>query len=236
VPPGNLPARQTLLFDADDTLWQNNIYFERAIASFISFLDHRVHTPEAVRDHLNLCEHATIARYGYGVKSFRRSLIACFEQLTAQPVTPEQHNRIIDFTNAISGASIDLLPDVASTVRELATRHDLLLVTKGDAEEQTDKLERSGLRAFFRAVEVPREKNAAMYRDLAARHRCEPRSTWMIGNSPRSDINPALAAGLHAIFIPHESTWVLEAEPIEPAPTGQQLLTLKRFRDLLHHF
>src|ERR1700760_3997016 len=82
-------ARLTLLIDADDTLWENNIYFERAISSFISYLDHRIHTPEEVREYLNHVERATIKAHGYGLKSFRKSLVACFEQLTDQPVTQE---------------------------------------------------------------------------------------------------------------------------------------------------
>src|ERR1700755_3615236 len=103
---------QTLLIDADDTLWENNIYFERAIAAFISYLDHRVHTSEEVREHLNLCERATIAAHGYGLASFRRSLISCFEQLSDEPVTTERHNRIVSFTNSIADAEIELLPRV----------------------------------------------------------------------------------------------------------------------------
>src|ERR1700721_657091 len=93
---------QTLLFDADDTLWENNIYFERAITSFISYLDHRVYTPEEVRGHLNQVEHATIASQGYGPKSFRQSLIDCFEQLTASPISGEKHQRIVSFANSIA--------------------------------------------------------------------------------------------------------------------------------------
>src|ERR1019366_10254832 len=85
--PLRQPPGQTLLFDADDTLWENNIYFERAISAFISYLDHRIHTPDEVREHLNTCERATIANHGYGLRSFRKSLIACFEQLTDQRVT-----------------------------------------------------------------------------------------------------------------------------------------------------
>ena len=73
------PANQTLLIDADDTLWENNIYFERAITSFVSYLDHRVHTAEEVRSHLNQVEHDTIRTHGYGLHSFRQSLITCFE-------------------------------------------------------------------------------------------------------------------------------------------------------------
>src|ERR1700712_3750418 len=106
---------QTLLFDADDTLWENNVYFERAIAAFISYLDHRVHTREEVREHLNLCERATIAKHGYGLKSFRRSLVDCFEQLSQSEITPEKHNRIVAFTESIAMAEIELLPGVETT-------------------------------------------------------------------------------------------------------------------------
>jgi len=234
-PTSRLPP-QTLLFDADDTLWENNIYFERAIAAFISYLDHRVHTREEVREHLNTCEHATIAKYGYGLASFRRSLITCFEQLSDELITPEKHARIVAFTESIASSEIELLAAVEPTLRELGKRHRLLLVTKGNSEEQHDKVERSGLKDLFIAIEVLPEKNAAAYRELAARHACDPANTWMIGNSPRSDINPALAAGLNAVFIPHDFTWVLEHETVD-RPTGiEQLLELATFADLTQHF
>ena len=236
TPTQHRASPQTLLFDADDTLWENNIYFEQAIASFISYLDHRVHTREEVREHLNTCERITIAEHGYGLKSFRKSLITCFEQLADEPVSPEKHTRIVAFTESIASQQVELLPDVASTLEILAERHRLLLVTKGDAAEQQDKLERSGLKNFFHAVEVPPEKTGDMYRELAGRHGCERGTSWMIGNSPRSDINPALEAGLNAIFIPHDYTWALEHETINAPPHGQTLLELGRFSDLLHHF
>lgn len=227
---------QTLFFDADDTLWENNIYFERAIAAFISFLDHRVHTPEEVRSHLNTCERTTIARHGYGVTSFRKSLVACFEQLSDEPIDEGKHERIVAFTEAVATGKMELLPEVRSTLEALAEKYTLILVTKGDREEQTAKLERSGLRSLFRAVEVPREKTAAMYQDLVQRHGCEPASTWMIGNSPRSDINPALAAGLNAVYIPHASTWVLEHDDLDQPRSTQRLLQLTHFGELLEHF
>ena len=230
------PSQQTLLIDADDTLWENNIYFERAIASFISYLDHRVHSPEEVRERLNECERATIAKHGYGVKSFRQSLIACFEQLSDAPVTAEKHERIVSFTNAIASQEIELLAGVEETLRDLAARHRLILVTKGNPDEQHDKVERSGLRDLFAAIEVPHEKTAAMYSELAARHGCDPANTWMVGNSPRSDINPALAAGLGAVFIPHDFTWVLEHELVEAPAEAGKLLELKSFSELLEYF
>ena len=227
---------QTLLFDADDTLWENNIYFERAIAAFISYLDHRVHTQEEVRERLNLCERVTIAKHGYGLKSFHRSLVDCFEQLSFEPVNAEKHARIVAFVNSIAEHEIELLPEVEPTLRALSQRHRLLLVTKGDHGEQVDKLQRSGLASYFKAVEVPPEKNRAMYRKLAERHACQPASTWMIGNSPRSDVNPALAAGLNAVFIPHDFTWALEHEVVDRPSPGQTLLELPRFAELVQHF
>jgi putative hydrolase of the HAD superfamily len=227
---------QTLLIDADDTLWENNLYFERAIAAFISYLDHWAHTPAEVREHLNRCEHRTIATRGYGLISFRQSLTDCFSELSNEPVTDEQRRRINSFADIIHEHEIELLPKVDETLGELAMRHRLLLVTKGDSREQTGKLERSGLAGHFSGVEVLPEKHNDAYLSLTAKHGFEAARTWMIGNSPRSDINPALSAGLHAVFIPHEFTWVLEHEPVNEPPVGQNLLQLSSFGDLVRHF
>ena len=227
---------QTLLVDADDTLWENNIYFERAIASFISYLDHRVHSPEEVREHLNACEHATISAHGYGLKSFRRSLITCFERLSDEPITPEKHDRIVSFTDCVAEHEIELLPGVSEALPELASRHRCILVTKGDPVEQRAKLERSGLEPHFSAIEVLSEKHEDAYRALAAHHAFDAPTTWMIGNSPKSDINPALAAGLNAVFIPHGATWVLEHEPVNDAPSGRHLLRCERLAELTEYF
>jgi putative hydrolase of the HAD superfamily len=238
VAPANIERfpSQTLLFDADDTLWENNIYFERAITAFISYLDHRVHTPEEVRERLNACERATIAEHGYGLSSFRRSLVDCFEQLSEAPMTPEKHERIAAFAASIAEQEMELLPGVVETLNELSGRHTLVLVTKGNVDEQTDKLERSGLRPLFSAVEVLAEKNEAAYRELMARHGWEATATWMIGNSPKSDVNPALAAGLNAVFVPHDATWVLEHEHVDQPGRGQHLLELRALVELTETF
>ena len=115
-------------------------------------------------------------------------------------------------------------------------RHTLILVTKGDPAEQTAKLARSGLAQHFHHVEVLREKHRDAYLDMLRRYGCDTANTWMIGNSPRSDINPALEAGMHAVYLPHHSTWVLEQEPIKTPWDGRRLLQLSCFRELLHHF
>ena len=178
----------------------------------------------------------TVAEHGYGVQSFRRSLVDCFEQLSDGPLTPEKHSRIVAFTESISAHEIELLAGVKETLASLCQRHRLLLVTKGDPGEQLDKLKRSELNSFFVGTEVLLEKNEGAYRELIRSHALEPERTWMIGNSPRSDINPALAAGLNAVFIPHDFTWALEHESIDRPRSPQRLLELGNFTELLWHF
>jgi len=227
---------QTLMIDADDTLWENNHLFDQAIASFIQFLDHKTHTPGEVRDHLNRIEHERVRVHGYGLESFRKSLVVCFEELSGEAVTRTHRTEIDRFTALIADSPIELLPDVDATLAYLAGRHRLLLVTKGAEEEQVRKLARSGLADYFDGVEVLSEKHMRAYLELKDRHACEATTTWMIGNSPKSDVNPALAAGLNAVLVPPANTWVLEHEKLSDAPDGQRLLTVDRFADLRLHF
>jgi putative hydrolase of the HAD superfamily len=227
---------QTLLIDADDTLWENNVYFERAIARFISFLNHQEFSPEQVRAVLNDVERENIVTHGYGLHSFAHSLVGCYERLSPQPVTPEFHAQIMSFTHSIMDHAIEMLPEVPETLGYLRERHRLILVTKGALAEQTGKVERSGLKDYFAAVEIVAEKDPATYTRLVEKYELAHHSTWMIGNSPKSDINPALAAGLHAVFIPHGDTWVLEHEEVNSAPPNQTLLIVGRFAELREHF
>jgi putative hydrolase of the HAD superfamily len=226
------PAGQTLLIDADDTLWENNIYFERAIAAFISFLDHKEHSPAEVRQTLNGVERETILAHGYGLSSFSRSLVDCFERLSPAAVTEEKRERIRGFARTIAEQEIELLPGVNETLAELAGRHRLILMTKGNRAEQAGKLARSGLAHHFTAVEIVAEKDPETYHAVIGRHELKPHTSWMIGNSPKSDINPALAAGLHAVFLFHKDTWVLEHATVDAAPEGQRLVELDSFAKL----
>jgi putative hydrolase of the HAD superfamily len=227
---------QTLLIDADDTLWENNIYFERAIANFISFLDHREHTPEAVRLILNEVERESIVTHGYGLHSFTHSLIETFERLSVEPVTPELHERIRSFAHQIADHPIEIIDGVPETLAHLGKQHHLIMMTKGNPAEQSGKVERSGLKDYFAAIEIVAEKDESTYRSAVAKYALDAESTWMVGNSPKSDINPALAAGLHAVFVPHGNTWILEHENLGTAPANQRLLVVERFSDLQIHF
>src|SRR5579884_2655376 len=146
----------TLLIDADDTLWENNIYFERALADFISFLEHKEMSAAEIREVINEVERENIKAHGYGLKSFTRALIAAFERLSVEPVTPAIHTTITGFAHRIAEQPIELMAGVETTLQQLSRRHTLYVVTKGDAQEQTQKVERSGLAPYFRAVEVVR--------------------------------------------------------------------------------
>jgi putative hydrolase of the HAD superfamily len=226
-----------LLIDADDTLWENNIYFERALADFISFLEHKEMTPAEVREVINEVERENIKRHGYGLRSFTKALVAAFERLSVEPITDSIHTTITGFAQRIAEHPIELIEGVFATLEYLSPRHPLYIVTKGDGEEQRRKVELSGIANLFRAVEVLHEKDEETYRAILDLHGFDPRHTWMIGNSPKSDINPSLAAGLNAAFIPHDNTWILEHEELAAPPTPeQQFLRLARFSDLQKHF
>jgi putative hydrolase of the HAD superfamily len=227
---------QTLLIDADDTLWENNIYFERAIADFISFLNHRERSPAEIREILNDVERECIVTHGYGLPSFTRSLVKTFERLSVEPITPALHETIHGFARTIAEQPVQILANVRETLAYLGERHHLILVTKGNFAEQSGKVERSGLKEFFRAIEIVAEKNVPAYQTIVSHHRLAPEHTWMVGNSPKSDINPALAAGLNAVFVPHDDTWVLEHEELAEAKPPRRLLVLNNFAELARHF
>jgi putative hydrolase of the HAD superfamily len=229
-------APQTLLIDADDTLWENNVYFERAIARFISFLNHHEFSPEQVREVLNDVERDCIVTHGYGLHSFAHALVYTFERLSVQPVTPALHAQIQAFAHSIADHPIELLPEVPETLQYLSQRHRVIMVTKGALAEQSGKVERSGLKDYFTAIEIVAEKDPPAYTRLVEKHALDPATTWMVGNSPKSDINPALTAGLHAVFVPHGDTWILEHEELNPAPPQQKLLIVGRFAELREHF
>ena len=231
VPPG-----QNLLIDADDTLWENNIYFERAIAEFISFLNHHQYTPDDVRHVLYDVERENILKHGYGMHSFAEALVICFERLSVEPVTPELHHTIRSIAYKIAEHPMEFLPGVPETLADLSQRHRLFMVTKGNITEQLGKVERSGLKEYFTAIEVVAEKNAATYHQVVEKFGLVRDITWMIGNSPRSDINPALEAGLHAVFVPHDNTWMLERDDLRAHAVDGRLLQLSAFGELRDRF
>ncbi len=224
-----------LLIDADDTLWENNIYFERAFDNFCSFLDHSALTPAQVREVLNEIELANARVHGYGSLNFGRNLQQAYRHLAEREIRVEDLEHILSLAARILEQPLELLEGVEETLAYLSGRHDLTLFTKGNPEEQRMKIDRSGLAGYFRHTAIVKEKDATAYMALAAERGLRTDATWMIGNSPKSDINPALEAGMNAVLVPHENTWVLERQDLR-TPGDQRLLTVERFSDLRLHF
>ena len=229
-------SRLNLLIDADDTLWENNIYFEQAFADFCGFLDHSAMTPREVRAILDEIEIANTRVHGYGALNFGRNLRECYARLAERQVRDEDLETVSRFASRIFEAPMVLIEGVEETLEYLAGRHDLTLFTKGHPEEQKLKLDRSGLAIYFGHTAIVKEKDARSYRSIVDERRLDGERTWMVGNSPRSDINPALEAGLNAVLVPHPHTWALEHERVNGPPPGRRFLELKAFADLRAHF
>jgi putative hydrolase of the HAD superfamily len=225
----------TLLVDADDTLWENNIYFERAFDAFYDFLSHSTLTSAQVRDVLNEIESVNAKVHGYGTKNFGRTLQQAYRHLTEREIEENDLRHVMSLAERILEEPIDLIEGVEDTLAYLSGRHDLTLFTKGHPEEQRLKLHRSGLGAYFAHTAIVKEKDATAYSRLVEERGLRKQATWMIGNSPKSDINPALEAGLNAVLVPHAHTWVLERQDLREGASGR-LLRVEKFSDLRAHF
>lgn len=224
-----------LLIDADDTLWENNIYFEQAFEAFCDFLDHSALTPPQVREVLNEIELVNAKIHGYGSMNFGRNLQQVYRHLAERDIRAEDLEHVLSLAARILEQPIELIEGVEETLAYLRERHSLTMFTKGNVEEQRLKIDRSGIGRYFHHTEIVKEKDAAAYNRIVEHWQWKREDTWMIGNSPKSDINPALDAGLNAVLVPHEHTWVLERQDLR-APADRRFLAVERFADLKKHF
>ena len=227
-------SRLTMLIDADDTLWENNVLFEQVVDEFITLSEPLGYSREYARKILNETERRNIRQHGYGSKCFGRSLEETYRILAGEMAQAHVLERVQTIVAEIENTPPQLMEGVPDTLDYLMGRHKLILFTKGHAAEQAAKVERSGVQRFFSAIEIVREKDAETYDDLVKRYHIVKTHGWIVGNSPRSDINPALAAGLSAVFIPHHATWELEHEDLQSG-VGK-LLVLSNFSQLREHF
>jgi putative hydrolase of the HAD superfamily len=225
---------QQLIFDADDTLWENNIYFEDAFDRFVDFLDHSRLSADEIRDVLDEIERVNQKIHGYGSLNFGRNLRQCYQHLCERAICPADLDHVMSFAERILDQPIELIEGVEATLRWLSRRHELLLFTKGHPEEQKLKIDRSGLGEYFSHLAIVKEKDRRSYDELVRGRGLDPDRCWMIGNSPRSDINPALELGLGAVYIPHPRTWSLEREEIRNG--NGRLLVLGAFGELRRYF
>ncbi len=223
-----------LVFDADDTLWENNVYFERAFDDFCAFLDHSALSPKQVREVLNEIELVNAKIHGYGSKNFGRNMQQAYKRLAEREIRDADMAHVMSLAERILEQPLEVIEGVEETLAELAGRHELTLFTKGHPEEQKMKVDRSGLGRYFTHTAIVKEKDARAYQRLIAVRGFEPSETWMIGNSPKSDINPALESGLNAVLVPHPHTWVLEKQDLRDG--GDRLRIIAHFGELRHHF
>jgi len=224
-----------LIFDADDTLWENNIYFESAFDDFVEFLAHSSLTAPQVREVLNEIELVNSKIHGYGSRNFGRNLQQAYQHLAEREIRPDDLEHVMSLAERILRQPIELIEGVEATLAELSQRHQLALFTKGHPDEQRMKVDRSGLGRHFSYTGIVKEKDSPAYLRLIEENEFPASKTWMIGNSPKSDINPALEAGLGAVLVPHARTWVLEHQELR-APAGARFLRVERFGDLVNHF
>jgi len=161
-----MPERQHLIFDADDTLWENNVYFERAFDEFAEFLGHSTLTPAGVRSVLDEIELVNREIHGYGALNFGRNLRQCYQRLAEREPSADDLARVMSFAERILEQPLELIEGVWETLEYLAPRHELILFTKGHPEEQTYKIEVSGLAPHFRYTAIVKENDAGSFRAL----------------------------------------------------------------------
>ena len=229
--------RQHLIIDADDTLWENNVYFEQAFEDFVAFLNHEHLSTAEVQSIMDGLQLANLGAHGYGARAFARSLRDTFRHITGAPEDDPDLEIVERLGLRILDQEFEVIDGVIETIAALRPHHDLYMVTKGQEDEQRAKVGRSGIGQYFDAILISDEKNEFTYRSAVATLRLDPAKTWMIGNTPRSDINPALRSGINAIYVPHPRTWHLEVEPlVDHHDVGGKLLQLTSFRELTRIF
>jgi putative hydrolase of the HAD superfamily len=216
----------TVALDADDTLWHNESIFHLTQAQYVDLLKD-YGEPDHMKARLLEVELRNLALYGYGVKSFTLSMIETAIDLTRGAVPAKTIAAIMDLGRAMLEHPVEPLPGVAETLTALKDGYKLVMVTKGDLLNQEQKLARSGLGEHFHAIEIVSEKNAGTYRRVVARQGVRPEATVMIGNSMKSDVLPALEAGLWGVHIPYHITWTHEhAEEPTESPRFAKLETI----------
>lgn len=220
-------------FDADDTLWQNEQYYKLTESHFRSLLADYAEG-DHVSDRLLEAEKRNLAHYGFGIKGFTLSMIETALEITEGRAPSSVISEILGIGRDLLSHPVECLPHARDALDALAGKYFLVLITKGDLFDQERKLAQSGLGDYFDAVEIVSDKTATTYRRIFGKHGEGPERSMMIGNSLKSDVVPAIAAGAWGVFVPHELTWVLEhVEKPEEAPRFREIPDLGHVPDLV---
>lgn len=221
----NKPAY--LFIDADDTLWENELYFRKAEAAFAAMIAPHVDLEE-IRQTLWHKQEVNIASFGYGSKTYFLIMVDTAIDLCGG-IDREKYDLIRRIVLRLCYHEIELLDGVEETLKILARSYRLILTTKGDNLEQFSKLRRSGISEYFHAAEVLVSKNEDVYRSLARKYEINPEDVVMVGNSVRSDIVPVINIGGKAVHIPHGVEWIHEKADF---PDSMRAIRAKKFTEL----
>ncbi len=220
-------------FDADDTLWQNERFFRLTQERFAGLLAGHAE-PDHLAERLLKVEKRNLARYGFGIKGFTLSMIETAIEVSDGEVPATVIRDILEAGRDMLSHPVETLPDVRETLEYLAPSFRMILVTKGDLFDQERKLAGSGLGDFFDAVEIVSDKTTATYERVFSRYADGPARAMMVGNSLKSDVIPAIAAGSWGVYIPHDLNWELEHadDPVDE-PRYRRLTRLGELTDLI---
>jgi putative hydrolase of the HAD superfamily len=198
-----------IAFDADDTLWVNEPYFQETEAKFCSLLeDYLPH--HTVSQELFKTEMANLSLYGYGIKAFMLCMIETVLRVSENTANPEIIRLVIQYGQEMLNKPIELLDGVESVLEQLYGKYRLVVATKGDLLDQERKLKKSGLERYFHHIEIMSDKKEQDYQKLIKHLDCRPEEFLMLGNSLKSDVLPVLALGGKAVHIPYHTTWLHE--------------------------
>lgn len=226
-----------IIFDADDTLWENNIYYLKASADFFELIKSAGVSHSEVESDFDRLEIQVVKEHGYGSINFIFILETLFEKYNKSLPRPLDSGRLQEIINEFNRHPLQppvLFNGVKETLTALSKSYKLYILTKGDYKEQSGKIRRAGLLPLFDDYFVPPEKNDQTYKQLLTKMNWNADETCMVGNSPKSDINTALRTGMHAVYIPYSNTWKLDREPIQSI--DGRLITIDCFPDLLSIF
>lgn len=220
------PRLTTVGFDADDTLWHNERFFRLTQERFAGLLaDHA--DPDHLAERLLAAERRNLGHYGYGIKGFVLSMIETAIEVTEERVPGQVISEILSAGQEMLAHPIELLPHARQAVEAVAETHRVILITKGDLLDQERKLAQSGLGDLFDGVEIVSEKTPETYRGIFDRHGDGADRAMMVGNSMRSDVVPAIAAGGWGVYVPHGLVWEIEkADPPDGDPRYRELVDL----------
>ena len=202
-------TQKTIAFDADDTLWHNEPYFDEAQAKFCELFQDFASKQEILQLILNH-QVKNLPLYGFGIKAFTLSMIEAALELTNHQINGTAIEKIINIGKDLLQKPVELLPNVTEVLEQLKGKYKLVVATKGDLKDQHRKLHDSGLGAYFHHIEVMSDKTDLDYTKMLNRLECEAKDFIMIGNSLKSDVLPVLNIGGTGIHIPYHTTWEYE--------------------------